>query len=29
MKLLDGYYLNGEFFALETLANNTTLGASS
>jgi hypothetical protein len=25
-KLLDGYYLNGEFFALETLANNTTLG---
>lgn len=25
-KLFDGYYLNGEFLALEALANNTTLG---
>lgn len=25
-KLFDGYYLNGEFFALEALSNQTTLG---
>lgn len=25
-KLFDGYYLNGEFFALEAIFNNTTLG---